>query len=731
MASELLLLLASGKTPNVWALGYNQFGMNGQNTLGGPINEQLTSIGTSVTIIPSSGGNEHAGYIKSNGTLWMWGTGVNGELGNNDNVSRSSPTQVGALTNWNQLALGSGYTLARKTDGTIWSWGQDGYGSLGLNSAFLSYSSPVQIGALTTWTYVASSYYSSYAIKGGALWVWGFNVFGQLGKNNIIDYSSPTQVGALTTWSKVFGGQSYAAGLTTAGALWMWGNNTLGQLGNNNQLDRSSPVQVTGGGVWLSVALGGYYSTAAVKSGGTLWQWGVSYGLVPDNSSFSTPTQIGTDTNWASVYSTTLYATFVAIKTNGTAWLWGVDIPTPTTPYAPWGFENGENTIRSSPTQIGSATNWAEAYLVSEAIILRNTSNELYSVGFNSVGQLATNKILYNTYTSPVTIGATKYLDGSCSQYNSLFIKKSNKTLWEAGGRFYPITGGVYQTPGTLFSSPVQIGSGTNWSRVFTNCGGNFALTADKDLYAWGSQSSGSLGINFNALYVSNPTQIPGTWEDLSQSNKNCDHVLAYKFNPISGIYAWGSNVSGQLGVGNTVTYSSPVLVGNITSKPKKLSANVNSSAFVNANGDLYTFGRNSDGQLGRGNTIGASTPIQITGALYNDISVGEDFMIAVRTNGTLWTWGLNDFGQLGQNNKINRSSPVQVGSDTNWKKVFAGAGYWIGSKTDGTLWACGYIITSASPFNLVSRSSPVQVGSNFRPTRGTVSKYYNAIFVE
>jgi alpha-tubulin suppressor-like RCC1 family protein len=730
MASELLMLLAAGKAQNVWTWGYNGYGMNGQNTLGGPINEQLTLIATSATIVPSQGGYSNAGYIKSNGTLWMWGSGSDGELGLNNTESRSSPSQVGALTNWNQLAIGFFYALARKTDGTIWSWGRDDYGQLGINSQYINYSSPVQIGTLTTWTHVAASQSSSYAIKGGALWVWGANFFGQLGKNTIIDYSAPTQVGALTTWSKISVGSNFTAGITTAGALWMWGYNVFGQLGSNTTIDRSSPVQVTGGGVWLSVALS-RLGTAAVKSGGTLWQWGEAFGLVPANSAFSTPTQIGADTNWASVYSSSDYNAYVAIKTNGTAWTWGANIPTITTPYDPYSDNFGDTTIRSSPTQIGSATNWAEAYLVQNAIILKDTSNNLYSVGFNDFGQLGTSKILYNTTTSPVNIGSAKYADGACSQSNALFIKKTDRTLWESGARFYPITGGLYATPGTLYSSPVQIGLSSNWKKVFPSCGSNYALTTTKDLYAWGDNTYGQLGINGGGQYVSNPTQISGTWEDLTQSNVNCEHSLAYKFSPISGIYAWGRNTYGQVGVNNTISYSSPVLVGNITSQPKKLAANTYNSAFVSALGELYTWGYNLQGQLGVNNRINSSNPVQVAGALYNDVSIGENFMTAVRTNGTLWAWGNNLFGQLGQNNTTRRSSPVQIGSDTNWKQVFAGQSYWIATKTDGTVWACGLIITAASPFSYTETSSPVQVSSNFSPSRGSVSQLYNAIFVK
>jgi alpha-tubulin suppressor-like RCC1 family protein len=732
MASELLLLLAAGKPLNVWSWGYNEYGMNGQNTLGGQMNQPLTSIATAVASLPASGNTDNSGYVKSDGSLWVWGDNSQGSLGLNNLVSRSSPTQLGSLTNWSQLAIGDfAYMLARKTDGTIWSWGANSVGELGQNND-LFYSSPVQIGALTTWTFVAAGSYSSYAIKGGALWVWGDNQFGQLGRSSIVNFSSPVQVGALTTWSKIIAGNYFAAGLTTSGALWMWGYNGAGQLGSNTTIDRSSPVQVTGGGVWTSVALS-EIGTAAVKSGGTLWQWGQqlafgNWGVIGGWNGVSSPVQIGSDTNWASVYGCKNGKVYVAIRTNGTAWVWGENIPTLSTPYAP-STSSGGLAYRSSPTQIGSATNWSEAFLGPNSIFLKDTSNNLYSAGFDQIGSLGVNKVLFNTYTSPVNIGVGKYVDGTCSEYNSLFVR-SDKTLWEAGATFYSQPLGTAPIPGTLYSSPVQVGLSSNWSKVFANCGANFALTANKDLYGWGVNGSGQLGLG-NTSFTSAPTQISGTWEDLSQSNSGCEHVLAYKFNPISGIYGWGRNTSGQLGVNNIVSYSSPVLIGNITSKTKKLSAALFSSAFITSIGDLYTMGSNTSGQLGRNNRINASNPVQVTGALYNDVSVGSGFMVAIRTNGTLWAWGSNLYGQLGQNNGINRSSPVQIGADTNWEKVFSGSSYWVATKTDKTVWACGIIIESSSPFTTIFRSSPVQVASNFKVVRGNASDNYNVILVK
>jgi alpha-tubulin suppressor-like RCC1 family protein len=95
----------------------------------------------------------------------------------------------------------------------------------------------------------------------------------------------------------------------------------------------------------------------------------------------------------------------------------------------------------------------------------------------------------------------------------------------------------------------------------------------------------------------------------------------------------------------------------------------------------MWSWGNNGNGQLGLGDTITRSSPVQV-GALTDWAQIGGKnfFCLAVRTNGTLWAWGINTFGagiaggQLGQNDVINRSSPVQVGALTSWKNVAPGA---------------------------------------------------------
>lgn len=104
--------------------------------------------------------------IKSDGSLWAWGSGFHGALGQSDTVHRSSPTQIGTATDWTQAIMGDAHTLAIKANGTIWSWGTNYEGRLGHNqpNQSTSRSSPTQIGTVQRWISVATNDEHSAAI---------------------------------------------------------------------------------------------------------------------------------------------------------------------------------------------------------------------------------------------------------------------------------------------------------------------------------------------------------------------------------------------------------------------------------------------------------------------------------------------------------------------------------------------------------------------------------------
>jgi alpha-tubulin suppressor-like RCC1 family protein len=254
-----------------------------------------------------------AAGLKTDGTLWLWGNNAYGQLGNNTRTYYSSPIQtVAGGNNWRTATAGGVTTAAIKTDGTLWTWGRGNNGALGDNTT-TSKSSPVQtIAGGTTWRSVASAGINVLGFLAtktdGTLWVWGDNSNGTLGLGDNTSRSSPTKVGSDTTWKQVSGGYRHTAAIKTDGTLWTWGWNDQGQLGTNTVTYYSSPVQTYAGGTnWKQVSAGGNGTigfTAAIKTDGTLWTWGNNnngqLGL-GDTSVRSAPTQVGTNTNWSRV----------------------------------------------------------------------------------------------------------------------------------------------------------------------------------------------------------------------------------------------------------------------------------------------------------------------------------------------------------------------------------------------------------------------------------------------
>ena len=347
---------ATPPMPHLLSWGQNN---SGQSGLGNRTNysspKQVGSL-TNWNVVSTTGANGSSFGIKTDGTLWSWGSNANGVLGLGNITYYSSPKQVGSLTNWASLASGGGstYMLAIKTDGTLWSWGWNNQGQLGLGNN-TNYSSPKQVGSLTTWKKVYAGYtYFTFAIKtDGTLWSWGVNNLGQLGLGNITSYSSPMQVGLLTNWADISPTINGAIGLKTDGTLWAWGRNQYGQLGLGNINNYSSPKQVGSLTNWSNISGNGfYYVCSAIKTDGTLWTWG--YGpfgqLGLGNSTYySSPKQVGSLTNWKTL-STSSFTSTLAIKTDGTLWGWG------TNSYGCLGLGNA--TAYNSPKQIGNLTTW-------------------------------------------------------------------------------------------------------------------------------------------------------------------------------------------------------------------------------------------------------------------------------------------------------------------------------------------------------------------------------------
>lgn len=350
------------KAPSLWVWGANAYGKSGNNTTidhSSPV--QTVSGGTNWRIISTDG--DRVSGIKSDGTLWNWGQNTYGGLATNNIINASSPVQtISGGTNWKTTSSAYFGNMALKNDGSLWLWGSNTDGQLGRNST-IRVSSPVQtISAGTNWKSISSGSFHSTAIKtDGTLWTWGWGAFGLLGNNAATSRSSPVQtISAGTNWKQSSGGRCFTLAIKCDGTLWLWGSNLGGRLADHSSIDKSSPVQtVSGGNNWKQASAGRCHG-AAIKTDGTLWTWGAACaGRLGDNSDFlinrSSPVQtVSGGTNWLSVKSGATHS--FAIKTDGTLWAWGFN-----------GFGNlGINDITcraySSPVQtMSGGTNWRSA----------------------------------------------------------------------------------------------------------------------------------------------------------------------------------------------------------------------------------------------------------------------------------------------------------------------------------------------------------------------------------
>ena len=362
--------------------------------------------------------------------LWTWGRNTNGQLGDNTITDRYTPVTTSAGgANWKQVACGSFHTAAIKTDGTLWTWGNNnGYGQLGDNTV-TNRSTPVTtfVGG-TNWKQVVGGYKHTAAIKtDGTLWTWGNNTNGQLGDNTIINRSTPvTTFAGGTNWKQVAGGGYHTTAIKTDGTLWTWGRNSDGQLGDNTVTNRSTPVTTFVGGTnWKQVS-GGYKHTAAIKTDGTLWTWGLNsdgqLGINNTTTARSTPvTTFAGGTNWKQVAGG--YGHTAAIKTDGTLWTWGSN-------------DNGQlgdntsGTNRSTPvTTFSGGTNWKQVAGGSFHTAAIKTDGTLWTWGRNSYGQLADNTTTYRSIPVQTSAGGTNWKQVSGGRFHTVAIKTSDDLI--------------------------------------------------------------------------------------------------------------------------------------------------------------------------------------------------------------------------------------------------------------------------------------------------------------
>jgi alpha-tubulin suppressor-like RCC1 family protein len=190
------------------------------------------------------------------------------------------------------------------------------------------------------------------------------------------------------------------------------------------------------------------------------------------------------------------------------------------------------------------------------------------------------------------------------------------------------------------------------------------------------------------------------------------DQILAgqWAVGDVGELWSWGSNASGQLGQNNTIHRSSPVQVPGTIWKEitdRRYTANA-----IKGDNTLWSWGYGNSGQIGDGTNVSKSSPVQIPGTQWKCVTNSTTNTFALKENNTLWGWGQNIFGSLGFGGPGQRNSPAQI-PGASWCSIGAGYRHTLATKSDGTLWTwgsncCGEL--GIGSFTTIDNNSPQQV---------------------
>jgi|694.fasta_scaffold00059_193 hypothetical protein len=440
---------------------------------------------------------------------------------------------------------------------------------------------------------------------------------------------------------------------------------------------------------------------------------------------------------------------------SGNLWLWG---------QGSWG-QRGDNTTvthRSSPIQtVAYGTNWKQVDIgfgLSSAAI--KTDGTLWTMGINNFGQLGDNTVINKSSPVQTVTFGTNWKQFVCGDSYVAAIK-TDGTFWCWG---YNNLGQLGDNTVTHRSSPVQtIAGGTDWKQIASGGNHTAAIKTDGTLWCWGANTSGQLGDN-TITNRSSPVQTVTFAKNWKQVVCSGNHTAAIKTD--GTLWAWGNNATyGQLGDNTTVSKSSPVQTVAFGTNWKSVSSGTHHCAAIKTDGTLWTWGRNSYGQLTVSTeptpaTSGdpGTSPVTVSGSKINGntfntsnttgVSIGMNVytstqsvlwttVSAISTNVSItftpssftgtWTGTISlGVGAVKPSPEIagvtnNRSSPIQtIAYGTNWKQVVCSSyGFTAAIKTDGTLWLWGRNSYGGLGDNTrTNRSSPVQTimyGTNWK----------------
>ncbi len=704
---------------SVWTWGANGSGQLGDGTTTaraypGVVRGVLD--GAVVTAVAA--GNQFVLALKNDGTVWAWGDNTDGRLGDGTTVPRPLPVQVSGLANVTAIAAGGATGVALRNDGVVFAWG-------GFNNSAL----PLQVPGLPAIASVAvGSAHVLLAAMDRTVWAAGVNFAGQLGDGTYVSRTTPVQVPGLANVVKVAAGNGHSLALRNDGTVAAWGLNDAGQLGDGTNIGKPSPVTPLGLTGITDIGAGFRHSLAIAADGAT-FAWGdnasgqlgtgipsINAGIQPQFLFQTVPTLVQATTGGPGTQLVLqLYDTYpdafaflpaFGAAPNALVTSAPVKIQGFAAPTIPLTVSGGTVSINGGPfVTSGSVASGQTVVLRVQASGAANTTaSATLSAGTNPSRSA---RFFVRTRGD---IGGRPSPQVALGANHSVLLNTSG-SVFGAG-----YNGNGQLGNGVPFSTPtLQAVSGlADATAIASGANHVLALRRDGSVAAWGYGGAGQLGHGVETHRELTPV-VPAGLANVTAVAAGEFHSLALKAD--GSVWAWGLNTDGQCGTGSTAVarHLTPQQVPGISAAIAIAAGGKHSLALL-ADGSVVAWGNNASGQLGNGTTTSSAAPVAVSGLAAGVISLaaGGAHSLAIRADGTLAAWGDNTFGQLGDGTTLNRNAPVTVTALGNRvARIAAGANHTLALKSGGALYAWGANANSQlGDGATANRSAPFLVAS-------------------
>jgi alpha-tubulin suppressor-like RCC1 family protein len=570
--------------------------------------------------------------------------------------------------------------------------------------------------------------HTAVVLSDGTVRTFGRNTNGGLGINETGASSSrltPVQVfGISSSATAVACGRYHTTVLLADGTVRAFGNNGDGRLGVNDNIDRLTPVQVFGISSSAVAVASGFYHNAVLLADGTVRTFGRgSTGQlgVNDTTSRLTPVQVFGISSSATAIACGRFYTAVLL-TDGTVRTFGLN------DYGELGVN--DNIQRNTPVtvlNITSATAVACGSLHATVLLADGT---VRTFGLNDNGQLGIN-VSGGTRQTPVQVFgiSSSAVAVACGFYYTAVLL-ADGTVRTFGQNFGNL--GVNDT--TTRQTPVQV-FGISSSATAVACGfaNTTVLLADGSVRTFGSSGYGQLGLGDTTNRLTPVESITLPARTLAGSVGAGFYHTAVVLRD-GTVRTFGRNTYGELGVGDTTSRLMPVQVIGLSTATAVAGGRYHTAVLL-ANGTIRTFGYNNIGQLGVNDITNRLTPVQVFGISSSAVAIASRFYhtAVLLVDGTVRTFGINGNGQLGVNDTTNRSTPVQVfGISSSASAVACGNRFTTVLLTDGTVRTFGQNAQGQLGVNdNTERSTPVQVwGISSSATAVACGFYHTAVLL-